>query len=228
MKILIAFVLLSVASFAAVAEEQEAETAFDDLVRIEAARVGAAYIDPNADFGAFRRVAILDPLVAFRSNWQRDMNRSRSRNISSRDMERIKEDISSNFRRVFSERLEAAGFQIVNTPDYDVLVLRPAIIDLDITAPDTMQAGRTRTFTSTAGAATIYVQLIDSVSGAVIGRAVDRRVVRQAGGQVMWSNRVTNVAEARRTMGRWADVLVDFLTSHYYQPGNEEEAPAAE
>ena len=228
MKILIAFVLLSVASFAAVAEEQEAETAFDDLVRIEAARVGAAYIDPNADFSVFRRVAILDPLVAFRSNWQRDMNRSRSRNISSRDMERIKEDISSNFRRVFSERLEAAGFQIVNTPDYDVLVLRPAIIDLDITAPDTMQAGRTRTFTSTAGAATIYVQLIDSVSGAVIGRAVDRRVVRQAGGQVMWSNRVTNVAEARRTMGRWADVLVDFLTSHYYQPGNEEEAPAAE
>ena len=41
-----------------------------------------------------------------------------------------------------------------------------------------------------------------------------------------WTNRVTNRADARRAMGRWADILVEFLTSHYYQPGAEDEAAA--
>lgn len=210
------------------AQDEAANTTFDGLQRIEGARVGAAYIDPEADFSVFRRVAILDPFIAFRSNWQRDVNRSRSRNINSRDMERMKDDMQSLFRDVFTERLEAAGFDIVNTADYDVLVLRPAIIDLDITAPDRATAGRSRTYTSTGGAATLYIQLLDSVSGDVIGRAVDRTVARTSGGQVSWTNRVTNRADARRAMGRWADILVEFLTSHYYQPGAEDEAAAAD
>jgi hypothetical protein len=30
-----------------------------------------------------------------------------------------------------------------------------------------------------------------------------------------WSNSVTNTADARRMVGRWADRLVEFLQSHY-------------
>lgn len=209
-------------------QEESANTTFDGLQRVEGARVGAAYIDPEADFSVFRRVAILDPFIAFRSNWQRDVNRGRSRNISARDMERIKADMQSLFRDVFTRRLEAAGYQIVNEADYDVLVLRPAIIDLDITAPDRAQAGRSRTYTATGGAATLYIQLLDSVSGDVIGRAIDRTVSRTSGGQVSWTNRVTNRGDARRAMGRWADILVDFLNSHYYKPSAEDVAAAAE
>jgi hypothetical protein len=36
-----------------------------------------------------------------------------------------------------------------------MLLLRPAIIDLDITVPDSMSAGRSRTFTASTGAATL-------------------------------------------------------------------------
>jgi len=159
-KLLIA-ILLSCLMAPAFAQEEDANTSFDGLQRVEGARVGAAYIDPTADFSEFRRVAILDPFVAFRSNWQRDQNRSRSRNISSRDMERMKDDMQSVFRDVFTQRLEAAGFQIVNEADYDVLVLRPAIIDLDITAPDVQRAGRSRTYSASGGAATLYLRLVD-------------------------------------------------------------------
>ena len=226
MKKLFTVIVLFLLSGTVFAQEGGADRTFDGLQRVEGARVGAAYIDPEADFSVFRRVAILDPFVAFRSNWQRDVNRSRSRNINSRDMERMKDDMQSLFRDVFTQRLEAAGFDIVNTADYDVLVLRPAIIDLDITAPDRATAGRSRTYTSTAGAATLYLQLVDSVSGDVIGRAIDRTVARTSGAQVSWSNRVSNRADARRVMGRWADILVEFLTSHYYQPTAEEEAAA--
>lgn len=221
-KLLITITLLFL-SGPVLAQENVPETTFDGLQRVEGSRLGAAYIDPEADFSAFRRVAILDPIVAFRSNWLRDANRSRAHNINSRDMDRIKADMQSIFRTVFTERLEAAGFQVVNTADFDVLVLRPAIVDLNVTAPDVPRGGRTRTYTASSGAATLYLQLVDSVSGDVIGRAIDRSVARNAGQQLQWSNRMTSRQDARRAMGRWADTLVEFLTSQY-MPVPEEDA----
>lgn len=199
-------------------EEGDFEEAltFDNLVQVENSKVARAYINPDADFSVFKRVAILDPFVSFRSNWQRDQNRSRSRNISSNEMERIKTDVAALFKQVFTERLEADdGYQVVDVAGEDVLLIRPAIIDLDITAPDTRAPGRTRTFTASAGAATLYMELFDSYSGDIIGRAADRQVVRQTGGRLTWSNSVTNQAEARRMIGRWADRFRNFLDSHY-------------
>lgn len=192
------------------------EHTFDNLVKVEDSKMARAYIDPHADFSVFKRVAILDPFVSFRSNWQRDQNRSRSRNISSNDMDRIKTDVAALFKQVFTERLEADnGYEVVDVSGEDVLLLRPAIIDLDITAPDTRDPGRTRTFTASAGAATLYMEVFDSLSGDILGRAADRQVVRSTGGRVTWSNSVSNQAEARRMFGRWADRFRSFLDSHY-------------
>jgi hypothetical protein len=211
--------VLSVAMLAAApvwsAEEAAEQTTFDNLVPVKDAKMTMAYIDPDADFSVFKRVAILEPFVAFRSNWQRDQNRSRSRNIRARDMERIKADVATLFERVFTERLEAAGYEVVDAANEDVLLVRPAIIDLDITAPDTRTAGRSRTFTASTGAATLYIQLFDSLSGDIIGRAADRQAVRRGGGTISWSNSVTNTADARRMVGGWADNLVGFLDAHY-------------
>ena len=201
------------------AEEKPADTeanlTFDNLVPVGDPKVAMAYIDPDADFSVFKRVAVLEPLVSFRANWQRDQNRSRTRNISTRDMERIKEDVATQFERVFTERLEDAGYEVVDVAGEDVLVLRPAIIDLDITAPDARSGGRSRTYTSSTGAATLYIELFDSFSGDIIGRAADRQQVRRAGGSLSWSNSVTNTADARRLFGQWADQLISFLNQHY-------------
>jgi len=197
------------------AKGEASKLTYDNLVPVDDPTVAAAFIDPEADFSVFKRVAVLEPHVAFRSNWQRDQNRNRSRNISARDMERIKADVATLFERVFTERLEDAGYEVVDVAGDDVLVVRPAIIDLDITAPDTRSAGRSRTFTSTTGAATLYIQLFDSISGEIIGRAADRQTIRSGGGTVNWSNSVTNSADARRMFGRWADRLIGFLDKHY-------------
>lgn len=211
---LLSTTLLAVAPVSS-AEEAASQVTFDNLVPVKDAKMSMAYIDPEADFSVFKRVVILEPFVAFRSNWQRDQNRSRSRNVSARDMERIKEDVATLFERVFTDRLEAAGYEVVDGANEDVLLVRPAIIDLDITAPDTRTAGRSRTFTASTGAATLYIQLFDSLSGDIIGRAADRQAVRSAGGRVSWSNSVTNTADARRMIGVWADMLVGFLEAHY-------------
>lgn len=197
------------------ADEHEAERTWDGLVKLEDTDVHAAFIDPDADFSVFGRVALIRPTVAFRSNWQRDQNRSRSRNVRASDVERIKEDVADLFMNVFTEQLEAAGYDVVNYGDEDVLIIRPAVIDLDVTAPDTRSAGRSRTYTASTGAATLFIEMFDSMTGDLIGRAIDRRAARRSGGFAMQSNRVTNRADARREFRAWADQLIEFLDQHY-------------
>jgi len=199
------------------AQAEDSGAQFENLVPVDDAQVAAAYIDPNADFSVFKRAMILDTFVAFRSGWERDQRRgTRSTRISSNDMERIKGRVSELFNSVFIEVLEADdGFEIVSEPDYDVLLVRAAIIDLDITAPDTSSAGRSRTYTANSGAATLYIELYDSVSGQIIGRAFDRQAARNPGNMMSWSNRASNTADARRVFRSWANTLRGFLDSHY-------------
>lgn len=114
------------------------------------------------------------------------------------------------------ERLEADdGFEVVSEADYDVLLIRAAIIDLDIAAPDTSSAGRSRTFTADSSVATLYIELYDSVSGQIIGRAYDRQATRKPSGRMTWNNRVSNTVDASRVFSSWADTLREFLDSHY-------------
>jgi hypothetical protein len=160
---------------------------------------------------------ILDTYVAFRSGWETDQRRgTRGIRVSANDMERIKSDVASLFKQVMIEQLHADdGYEVVDQADHDVLLLRPAIIDLDVTAPDTMSPGRTTTFSTSTGAATLYLELYDSVSGQIIGRAADRQAVRNASGTLSWSNRVSNSQDAKRMFRVWADTLRGFLDDHY-------------
>ena len=196
--------------------EESAGTSFDGLQAVEGAPVARVFINPEADFSVYTRVMILEPFVAFRSDWQRDQNRRRGRNINARDMQRIKADVASFFKQILTQRLQFDnGYEIVDEADYDVLLLRPAIIDLDITSPDVAASGRARTNTASAGEATLYMELFDSVSGAIIGRAIDPQIAHSAGGSVSWSNRTMNRAEGRRIFTLWADQLRFFLDQHY-------------
>ena len=137
-------------------------------------------------------------------------------------MERIKEDVAGLFMDVFVEQLEAAGYDVVNFVDEDVLIVRPAIFDMEITAPDAGRSGRSRIYTANTGAATLFVELFDSLSSDLIGRAVDRRSAGRSGGFAMQSNRVTNRADARREFRVWADKLIEFLDQHYVKAGEAE------
>jgi len=199
------------------AQAAEASQQFENLVPVGDPQVAVAYIDPNADFSVFKRAMILDTFVSFRSGWERDQRRgTRGTRISSRDMERIKSRVSELFNSVFIEVLEADdGFEVVGEADYDVLLIRAAIIDLDVTVPDTMSAGRSRTYSANSGAATLFIELYDSVSGQIIGRAFDRQAARNASSMMRWTTRTSNTADARRVFRGWANTLREFLDSHY-------------
>jgi hypothetical protein len=195
----------------------ESDQQFENLVPVDDSQVAKAFVDPNADFSVFKRVMLLETFVAFRSGWERDQRRgTRGVRITASDMERIKTGVADLFNSVFIEVLEADdGFEIVTEPDYDVLLIRAAIIDLDVTAPDVSTPGRSRTYAADSGAATLYIELYDSVSGQIIGRALDRQAARNPGNVMRWTNRASNTADARRVFRGWATQLRTFLDSHY-------------
>lgn len=216
LKVVATLVMLACAyTGTAVAAAEEEAVSFDGLVRVESSTIAIVFKNPDADFSVFQRVAILEPYVAFRSNWERDQNRSRTRNIRASDVERIRADVAALFLEVFKDRLEAGGYEVVEEAAEDVLELRPAIIDLDITAPEVRTAGQSRSYTTSGGAATLLLELFDSLSGQIIGRGIDRQAANRSGGRVSWSNRITNTADARRMFQGWADALVAKLKKSY-------------
>ena len=189
---------------------------FENLEPLEGAKAAFVEIDPDADFGAFKRVRILDTFVAFQSGWERQHSRAGSRlNVSHNDMEKIKAGVADLFKQVFTEVLEADnGYEVVEENGEDVILLRPAIIDLNIVAPDT-SVGRNTTFTAETGAATIYIELYDSSTNQILGRAADRRTIRNGGDLMTWTNRATNTAAAKKLLKAYAQALRDFLDTHY-------------
>ena len=188
--VILSLALLLSAPQGAFAQEQEPpQETHDGLTLVPDRKVATAYVDSDADFSAYDKIMILDCYVAFRKDWQRDHKQAGSQiRISSSDMEKIKTDVAGLFREVFTEKLGMdGGYEIVEAAGDDVLLVRPAIIDLDITAPDTMSAGRSRTYTSSAGAATIFIELYDSVTGDILARAADRKAARSVGGYMSYT-----------------------------------------
>jgi hypothetical protein len=209
--LILAIVLFAATSSAIAGQDELPEVTMEGLHRVPDSKLAIVYAEPNADLARYNRILLLDAYVAFRKNWERDQ-RSNSANplrVTSKDIEDIKNRLSGEFQSVFRTTLEEGGYQLANEPGEDVLLIRPAIINLDINAPDTPQAGRTKTYASTAGEMTLYIELYDSATGDMIAKALDRRVDNQA--FYTWSNSVTNKRAADKILQGWASILVEAL-----------------
>lgn len=125
-------------------------------------------------------------------------------------MAKIKIELASLFVKVFSETLEEGGYDLVLETGEDVLLIRPAIIGLDIVAPETTSTTTTRTYSETAGEMTLHMELYDSVSGDILAKALDRKEDRKTG-YFEWQDRITNRAAANRILKEWANVLKEGL-----------------
>jgi hypothetical protein len=68
------------------------------------------------------------------------------------------------------------------------------------------RAGRSEVFLSSVGEATLILEAVDSLSGEVIFRAVERRAAGPSTGGVR-VNSVTTWSEVRRMVRRWATTL---------------------
>ena len=202
--------LITVAAFGG--QQDLPAVSHDGLELIPETEVAAAYVRPGADFSDYDRILILDAYVAFKKGWVQDQRRSSVRRVTSRDVERIKREMAKLFREVFVEELEKkGGYEVVRKADMDVLLLRPAIIDLEVTAPDVSTPDRAYSFAASAGAATLFLEIYDSVSGEILARVFDRQAASDVGRFMRWTNKSTNVVAARRVLAGWAGLLRERL-----------------
>jgi len=207
--IIFACLLLSVATTTAFAKSDLPAVSYDGLHLVSDTTLKAVYMKPGADLSKYDKIALLDTYVAFRKNWQRDHNQEEpmEMRVSTKEMNDIKARIAKEFTKEFSKVLSTeGGHQIVPEGGEGVLVLRPAIINLDVTAPDTMASGMSRTYVASTGSMTLYLELYDGKTSAIVGRIIDPEAADNIGIAEI-ANRVTNTAEFDRVLRRWAEIL---------------------
>ncbi len=205
---------LSIAAHPVIAAKNAApQVSEDGLHLVKQTKTRLIYKRPDATFTQFKRVAILDCTIQFSKDWLRDYNRSQSdpsRRIGDKDLERAKASLSTEFKKIFTDELATkGGYQISENAGPDVLVLRPALVNIQVSAPDLMTAGRSTTFVQASGAMTLYLELWDSSTNTILARVMDASASNDSFAQR--SNSVTNMAAANSMMRAWARELRERL-----------------
>jgi hypothetical protein len=170
------------------------------------------YVRPGASFSQFDRVMILDCYVEFQKDWQRNYNANvadPSRQVGDKDMQRMKSALAAEFKKVFTTQLQKGGYQVTDTPAPDVLLLRPAIINVQVTAPDIMSSGMDVNVITSAGSGTFYLELWDPSKNTILARVMDAEADQQPFARQ--ANAVTNTQAADVILKGWADELVKHL-----------------
>jgi hypothetical protein len=149
---------------------------------------------------------MLDPTeVAFHKSWRRSQvstDRGLSGTISDRDVQQaISKGVAAS-NEIFAEAWAKAGYAVVTEPGPDVLRVKTGIVNIWVSAPETSTAGRSHTFAPEAGQATFFVEARDSLTGALLGRAVDQRFAGDTSHN--WRTSVSNRADFRELVESWA------------------------
>lgn len=196
----------------AIAKDKLPEVSSDGLNLVPKTKVYAAYAKSGATFDQYTKVKILGCFVDFVKDWERHYNLNEvglSGRVSDKDADEIKQRLAAEFNKVFTKELTDKGYAVVDDVGPDVLLLRPALINVDVVAPDVGKAGFTRTLIRSAGQMTLYLELYDSATSTLLARVIDPQA--DDSGFAQEANRVTNKAAADRILRNWADLLAKHL-----------------
>ena len=210
-KILIFSLALGLCGMAA-AQDDNLDTTYDGLERIEKGAFKLSWADPEIDFAVYNKIIPGGAHFQFRAVKKTSSTTARRSSqrefwISDKDKQRLEETVTE----IFAEELaKAEHFEIVAEPGPDTLIIRGGLFDIMSQVPPD-QIGRGEIYLSSVGEATLVIEAIDSLSGEVIYRGIERRAAQRAGGMAIQANTVTTWAEVRRLARRWATRLRDGL-----------------
>jgi hypothetical protein len=203
---------LLVGSVPLLAQSQATEDNWEGLVRVKSDKIELVYLAPGADFRPYTQV-MLDPSeMAMQKNWLRDQRRDASSlggQATERDVVRALEQGRKQFDGYFAEAFTKAGFTIATAPGANVVRIRSGVVDIDVVSPD-VSASRNRTYSEEAGSATLVIEVRDSVTNALLGRAIERRIAGDNGPWLRTS--ASNRADFDRLFRRWAETSAEGLT----------------
>lgn len=180
---------------------------FDGLEPIQDSRATKAWARPDLDLRGYTKIMIRNAGVEFRPGGETGQSRkARSQGgpyeITESQKTRVVEILTAAFR----DELAASNvFEVVDQPGPDVLLIQGGMLDVISWVPPN-PAG-TGIYLVAVGEATLVLEIRDSITNAILVRAIDRRAAERVGGQMFESNRVNNAAEMRRLARRWARLL---------------------
>lgn len=196
-------------------KEEFPDVSHDGLVKVQKAKYGdVVYVLPEADLSGYDAIILLEPTIAFRKHWKSDFNSSRRTDrITDKDIAKMISSGKELFLSEFKKTLEKKGYPIVEESAANVLLVRPAIVDLNVNAP-MVNGGSpwTKVYSESAGDATLYIELFDSQTEQILVRAVDRK--RDIGDKGSWRferTRGSNEMDARAAFRSWAKMLAKGL-----------------
>jgi hypothetical protein len=148
--------LLTTASAASKADLEKAMS-FDGLQKINVKGIDLAYARAGATLASYNRV-MLEPIdVAFRKDWNPTRTGSNIK-LTAEERENIRTGVAKIVYDEFVKELQnKSSYQVVNEVGPDVLRVKAKIVNLYVNAPDTRTAGRSRTYTVSAGEMTILL-----------------------------------------------------------------------
>jgi hypothetical protein len=193
--------------------DEEVQT-WDGLTRMKAKRMDAVFLLPGADFTGYRGVTIEPVEVALKENWQRDINRSRrgtSRRVTDEQVQKMREEVAEALPQIFAKEFEKQGWTVAPAAGPNILTLRSAVINIDVAAPDTPSAGRVNSYTFDAGSATLALEVRDSQTRQLLGRAVDARTTPGSSATMEWTTSVSNRSDFKALFNEWARIIVNGL-----------------
>jgi hypothetical protein len=218
------------------ADRPPEETTDDGLVRVPARSIGGVYRLPDADFVPYRRVMVEPPSITFVDDWRKNHPE-----VSQPEFMRMLAETVKLFREEFTrEFVELGSYTIAEDPGADVLLVIPAIEELNIVAPDAGDAAGQRTYTRIPVTMKVTGDLRDATTSKLIGRVIMYQNDHHAFGEVQMqiANRVTNAHEQRLAYSKWSRLVreaIDVAKAERPRPdkhkpagkatGNEESRP---
>lgn len=186
----------------------EAEMTFDGLYPVKGGSADQAWARPGADLSQYSKIMLEGVGIEYRPGGESGrLFHSRTSAdhyaISDSQKERLREILAVAF---VDELGKSEQFTIVNEAGPDVLLIRGGLLDVVSFVPPDTATSMVDVYLSSVGEATLVLEIHDSVSGAIIARAIDRRAAEDAFG-FHESNRVTNSADVRRLAQTWARLL---------------------
>ena len=197
---------------------EDAEVTHDGLTRIDRTIMDAVWARQDTNISGVSKIMFQGVGVEYRTNSGPYSGRAGTGSVSRTSSSRNEFQLDADTRALFEEEIGAAFieelgkstvFEIVDEPGPDVLLVVGGLLDVvSRVPPDTI--GRSRIFIDSVGEATLVLEVRDSESNTIIGRAVDRRAAESAGSMIE-SSRSRNRSEVRRLGRRWGQILREGL-----------------
>jgi len=197
------------------------ETTPDGLVRVPSRRSGGVFREPGWPFSQYQRLIVEPVTVTFVKDWERNHEKE----VSEKEMRRIRDEASKLFRDEFERELITRGkYTFANEAAADVLIVVPTITDLDIPAPEADKID-TDSYAPKSVALRVTGELRDATTSRLVGR-----VDTFAGGdrygtnELRPVNRGTNAHEISAGIRQWTRLLREALNVAKSEDGRKAKA----